>query len=166
MHRFHYVLVRCVLLELWWWYCHHRMPSCDCITEVYDACAQDTLVNAEMLGTAPASARVSFKVAFWWHTTDIWMLEPGSKPRVDRWKVHSAFSYNECEWSNICTASCSPQNRFCRCLLCLAVWGTCKRRRHPKKPGSEKCKAPNGASAVRQILPEARITEKCKHYIS
>ena len=49
------------------------MPSCDCITEVHDACAQDTLVNAEMLGTAPASARVSFKVAFRWHAADMCM---------------------------------------------------------------------------------------------
>ena len=40
------------------------MPSCVRITEVYVACTQDTLVNAEKLGTAPASARVSFNVAF------------------------------------------------------------------------------------------------------
>ena len=129
------------------------MPSFVRNTEVYVACTQDTLVNAEKLGTAPASARVSFKVAFRWHATDMCMAGPGSKPCADRLKVHRAFSYNECECSDICTASCSPRNRFCRCLLWLADRGTSKGWRHPKKAGSDKCKAPNGACVVRQILP-------------
>ena len=104
------------------------MPSCVRITEVYVACTQDTLVNADEDGTSPASTRVSFEVDFRWHATETCMVGPGSTACVDRMKVHSDITYklNECGCSAISTASSSPRNRFCRGLLCLAHRGISK----------------------------------------
>ena len=96
------------------------------ITEVYVACIQDTLVITDEDFTSPASARVSFEVDFRWHATEMCMVGPGSAACVDRMKVHSAITYNECECSAISTASSSPRNRFCRGFLCLAHRGISK----------------------------------------
>ena len=102
------------------------MPSFVRITDAYVACTQDTLENADEDGTSTASARVSFEVDFRWHATEMCMVGPGSATCVDRMKVHSAITYNECECSAISTASSSPRNRFCRGLWCLAHRGISK----------------------------------------
>ena len=72
------------------------MPSFVRITDVYVACTQDTLVNADEDGTSTASARVSFEVDFRWCATHVCMVGHGSAACVDRMKVHGGITYNEC----------------------------------------------------------------------
>ena len=100
------------------------MGSFRLTAHLYVALVQDALVNAKDDGASTASATVSFEVDFRWHATE--MVGPGSAACVDRMKVHSAITYNECECFAICTAPSSPRNRFCRGLLCLAHRGTSK----------------------------------------